>query len=99
MKGRATKKRRKLWILGFLALFTLLLLLSAGKRGFIQQYRVWRMIKQRHKKIQAIQEEKKRLEEEEKKLDDPEHIEKLAREYGMAKEKEKIYRVVPKEKD
>ena len=40
------------------------------------------------------------MEEEKEKLNDPEYIEKIAREkYGMAKEKEKVYRVVPKEKD
>jgi len=99
MKRSPAKRKRKLWILGLLSLLTLLLILSTGKRGFIQQIRVWQARKRLEKEIKVIQEEKKKLEEEKEKFDDPEHIEKKAREeYGMAKKKEKVYRVVPKEK-
>ena len=49
--------------------------------------------------LESLQEEKKKLEEEKDKLNDPEQIEKIAREqYGMAKKDENVYRVVPKER-
>ena len=81
-----------------LCFITLLLLLSVGKRGFIQQYRVRQKRDRLKQEIEALQAEKKRLEEEKKKLSDPEQIEKIAREeYGMAKKNEKVYRVVPKQ--
>lgn len=93
------KRKRRVWILGLLSLLTLLLLLSTGKRGFIQQIRASREKKRLEREIEALQEKKNVLEEEKKKLNDPEHIEKVAREqYGMAKKDEKVYRVVPKEK-
>ncbi|RKY51220.1 MAG: hypothetical protein DRP89_09210 [Candidatus Neomarinimicrobiota bacterium] len=97
MKRKSTKKKG--WIIFFLLFLTLLLLLSIGKRGFIQQIRVRQERKQLERKIAELKEEKKKLEEEKKKLNNSEEIEKIAREkYGMAKKKEKVYRIVPKEK-
>lgn len=81
-------------------LLTLVLLLSVGKRGFIQQIRVKYERKQLQKEIEVLEAEKKELEKEKENLNDPEYIEKVAREkYGMAKKNEKVYRVVPKEKE
>ena len=52
------------------------------------------------KEIETLEEQKTILEEEKERLNDPEYIEKIAREkYGMAKEGEDVYRVVPKEKE
>jgi cell division protein FtsB len=78
----------------------LLALLSIGKRGFIQQIRVQREKARLRRMIQALESQKAELEEEKQKLKDPEEVERVAREeYGMAKEKEKVYRVVPKEEN
>jgi cell division protein FtsB len=100
MKHNIVKKKRRAWrILLFLSLIALLVFLSTGKRGFIQQFRVKQKQKQLKKEIAELQNIKEMMDEEEKKLDEPETIEKIAREkYGMAKKNEKVYRVVPKEK-
>lgn len=98
MTGRSSKRKRRVWILGCLLLLTLLLFLSMGKRGFIQQIRIKREKEKLIKEIETLEEQKILLEAEKEKLDDPEYIEKIAREqYGMAKENEDVYRVVPKE--
>ena len=97
MTRKPTKKKG--WILFFLLFLTLLLLLSIGKRGFIQQIRVRQERRKLERKIAELKKEKKKLEEEKKKLNDPKEIERIAREeYGMAKKKEKVYRIIPKEK-
>ncbi len=45
---------------------------------------------------EALREQKKMLEEKMKKMESPEYLEKIAREkYGMGKEDEKIYFVIP----
>lgn len=98
MSRRKTIKNRKTLLLGLGAILILLVLLSFGKRGFIQQIRVQRERVRLQRAIQTLEEQKTALEEDKQKLNDPEEVEKVAREeYGMAKEKEKIYRVVPKE--
>ena len=90
------KRMGKIFIV--LCFITLLLLLSVGKRGFIQQYRVRQERNRLKQEIESLQAGKKQLEEEKEKLNDPEQIEKIAREeYGMAKKNEKVYRVVPKQ--
>ena len=96
---RKNRKKGHVWLLGFLILVTLFLIFASGKRGFLQQVRVNRRKKQLEKEILLLQAEKERLEKEKEDLDSPEKIEKIAREkYGMAKEGEKVYRVVPAEK-
>lgn len=96
---RTKRKNRRYWIFGILAFLALIIVLSVGKRGFLQQIRVYRAKRQLQREIERLEERKRALEEEKQKLDDPEYIEKIAREeYGMAKEKEKVYNVVPKEK-
>jgi cell division protein FtsL len=98
MRRSQSNRRKKLWLLGLLSFLALILFLSMGKRGFIQQIRVYREKKRLEKEIEALNEQRERLQGEKEKLNDPETIEKIAREeYGMAKEKEKVYRVVPKE--
>lgn len=97
--ARTVRKKKWGWLLGFLLLLALLLLLSTGKRGFIQQLRISHKKKQLTKEIEMLQKEKEDLEEEIEKLKTPEYTEKIAREkYGMAKKKEKVYRVIPEEK-
>ena len=97
--SRKSKKKKWGWLLGFLLLLTIGLILSTGKRGFIQQIRINYKKKQLTKEIEMLQKEKERLEEEIEKLKTPEYTEKIAREkYGMAKKKEKVYHVVPEEK-
>lgn len=99
MRQELVKRKKRAGILFILVLFTFLFLLSIGKRGFIQQFRVRLQRRQLKKEIVALKEEKKRLEKEKEKLNDPETIEKIAREeYGMARKNEKVYRVIPKEK-
>jgi cell division protein DivIC len=100
MRKRSIKKRKKRWIFGFIVLLILLFLLSIGKRGFIQHIRIKIEQHRLKREIASLEKEKERLEEEKKKLDDPEHIEKIAREkYGMAKKNEKVYHVVPEKKE
>ncbi len=100
MTNRSSKRKRKARILGFLLLLALLLFLSTRKRGFIQQIRIKMERERLNKEIETLEEQKAVLEEEKEKLNDPETIEKIAREkYGMAKEGEDVYQVVPKEKE
>jgi len=95
------KKRanRRVLILGALAVVGMLLLFASGKRGFLQQFRIHRKKIVLEKEIEVLQQEKRHLTSEKASLDSLETIERIAREkYGMAKENEKIYRVVPVEK-
>ena len=81
-----------------LGLMALLFFLSLGSRGFIQQLKIRRQEVRLKKEIAALKKQIETLEAEKKKLSDPEEIERIAREeYGMARENEKVYRVVPKE--
>jgi len=74
----------------------MILLLSSGKRGFIEQIRAHFKKARLKKEITELNNVKEELEKGEKELDDPETIEKIAREeYGMAKSDEKVYHVVP----
>jgi cell division protein FtsL len=98
MTRRSSKRKKRVWILGCLLLLTLVLIFSMGKRGFIQQIRIKREKQQLQEEIEALEEQKLLLEAEKEKLDDPEYIEKIAREkYGMAGENEDVYRIVPRE--
>ena len=95
---RSFSKNRNKWLVGFLSILALTLLLSLGKRGFIAQIRARQEKKRLIQSIEALEEKRKTLQQEKVKLDDPEYIERIAREeYGMAKKNEKVYRVVPKE--
>jgi len=102
MAQRVTRKKnrkRLFWLLFLLSLAGVIVIFSSGHRGFIQQIR--RRIEQARLKeeIQMLEADQADKEKQIEKLHNPEEIEKIAREeYGMAKENEKIYRVVPKEK-
>jgi len=100
MAPSSKKRGRRAWILPLLGFLTLLLILSSGKRGFIQQIRVRQertRIEKETKRLEAI---RKQMEEEKKKLNEPAVVEKIAREkYGMAKKNEKVLHVVPKKGD
>jgi cell division protein FtsB len=100
MAPSSPRRKRRVWVLPFLALLALLFLLSTGKRGFLQQIRVRRDRARIEQEIQRLEVLKKQLEEEKKKLADPAVVEKIAREqYGMAKKNEKVLHVVPKNGD
>jgi len=98
MVKRKKGNRKRFLILmifiGFLAL------LMPGKRGFLNQIRMRLKQRQLAKEIKELKETKERLEDKKEMLQEPETIEKIAREeYGMAKKDEKVYRVVPKENE
>lgn len=95
--SKRQQKRSGRALFPFILFIALLILLSTGKRGFIQQIRV-RMERARiEKNLKRLEAVKKQLEEDKKKLNDPAVVEKIAREdYGMAKENEKVLHVVPK---
>jgi cell division protein FtsB len=98
MNRRKTASRKRTLIIGLIGLLILLFLLSVGKRGFIQQLRIRRERVRLENEIQTLEARKSALEEEKDKLNDPDEVEKVAREsYGMARDKEKVYRVIPKE--
>jgi cell division protein FtsL len=100
MAPLSQRRKRRVWVLPFLAFLALLFLLSTGKRGFLQQVRVRRDRARIEKEIQRLKTQKMQLEEEKKKLADPAVVEKIAREqYGMAKKNEKVLHVVPKNGD
>ncbi len=99
MKINIGRKRKRTFIIALTFFLLLLILFSTGKHGFIQQIRVQHERKRLVQENKRLQAEKQAKEEEKEKLNDPEYVEKVAREeYGMAKENEKVYRVVPKEK-
>jgi cell division protein FtsB len=96
--SRTVRKKKHGWLIGFLFFLSILLLLSTGKRGFIQQFRISRRMNQLNRDIETLKKDKEKLEEEIEKLKTPEYTEKMAREkYGMAKKKEKVYRVIPED--
>jgi cell division protein FtsL len=93
-----SKKRLRRVLLPALGLMILLFFLSIGSRGFVRQVKVRRQNVRLKQEIAALKKQIEALEAEKKKLNDPAEIERIAREeYGMAKENEKVYRVVPKE--
>jgi len=98
------KKKKKIfkrfgWLIYLIIFLIILIILSLGDRGFIRQIRAYRQQSKLKKEIQDLKAKEKILDEKIKELDNPETIEKVAREeYGMAKEGEEVYKVVPKEK-
>jgi len=99
MNRNRTSKKRGMGILALSAFLILLFLLSIGNRGFIHQFRTWHNRARLREEIEILKSVRMELEEEKKKLEDPEVIERIAREkYGMARKNEKVYRVVPEDK-
>jgi len=94
-----TRRQKRGVLLAVVGSLALLFLLFIGPRGCWRQVRVRMERKRIESDIKTLEKNKGRLEAEKKSLDDPETVEKLAREkYGMSKKNEKVYRVVPKEK-
>jgi len=82
-----------------MSMLALLLLLSAGRRGCYEQARVQVEKKKIEGETKALEADTAAAAAEKKKLEDPDEVEKIAREkYGMSKTDEKVYRVVPREK-
>ena len=88
-------KLRSAIIFGGIALF---LYIFFNNSGILQRIRLEMQKKEVLEKIQSADEEQKKLKDQSKALEgDPKAIEKVAREkYGMVREKEKVYKVVPK---
>ena len=76
----------------------LLLYVLFNNQGVIERMRLERQKKEMLLKIQRAEQEQKQLQEQSKALEgDKKAVEKVAREkYGMVREGEKVYRVVPK---
>ncbi len=92
------RRRRSVWLFTLIGFLALLILLSTGKRGFLQQVRIQRERIRIEKEKQQLEASKRQLEEEKKRLNDSTEVERIAREqYGMAKKNEKVLHVVPKE--
>ncbi|MBX7152772.1 septum formation initiator family protein [bacterium] len=92
------KKRRKivLWAVAVIASLTVI----GGNYGL---YQIMKINNQRSALVQSIeklkQEQTALLQEREKLKSDLKHIEKVAREkYGMVREGERVYQVIPKDK-
>ena len=93
------RKKRIRHILILLALAILIVFFATGQRGTIQMIS---FVKQKHdleEEIKILEAEKKQLEIEKDKIkNDPEYIEKIAREkYKMKKKDEKVYQIVEDE--
>ena len=100
MTRKVIKRKRRGWILFLISLAALLVLLSIGKRGFFQQFRVRQEQKRLQNEIVDLGKKQAELEKQIRTLNDPDTIERIAREeYGMAKENEKVYHIVPEEKE
>ena len=93
-KLRTNKRLSLILVLGF----ALLVYVLFNSQGVLQRIRLEREKKEMIEKIQRAEEEQKQLQEQSKALEgDKKAIEKVAREkYGMVREGEKVYRVVPK---
>ena len=92
------KKNGSRGIIVFLLFMAFISLLLPGKRGLLNLIRVHRLQRELAAEIKKLQETKEDLNTRKEELQEPETIEKIAREqYGMAKKDEKVYRVVPRE--
>lgn len=95
-RKRKTKFRTILILFLFFVFISLLL---PGKRGILNQIHVRYQQNILIKEIEHLQKEKQDLQAKKDTLENPETVERIAREkYGMAKKEENVYRVVPKEK-
>lgn len=76
----------------------LLLYVIFNSNGLLSRVRLELQKKEVLEKIRIAEEEQKKLKDQSKALDgDPKAVEKVAREkYGMVRENEKVYKVVPK---
>ncbi len=90
----ANKKLTALVAVAFLVFLYVLF----NNNGLVQRYRLERSKVELTRKIKEAEEQQKRLQDQSRALDgDPKAIEKVAREkYGMVRQGDKVYRVVPK---
>ncbi|MCF7843180.1 MAG: septum formation initiator family protein, partial [Lentisphaeria bacterium] len=96
-KNSASWFRSKLaWVLMLLVLVFLVQASVFQDEGLYRLYQLKKQIKASEERIEALKVENARLEAERQRLlDDPEYLEKVAREkYRMAKPGEKVYRVI-----
>ncbi|MCF7796377.1 MAG: septum formation initiator family protein [Candidatus Marinimicrobia bacterium] len=96
-KNSASWFRSKLaWVLMLLVLVFLVQAFVFQDEGLYRLYQLKKQIKASEERIEALKVENARLEAERQRLlDDPEYLEKVAREkYRMAKPGEKVYRVI-----
>jgi len=91
------KRTRQLFWAG--ALIIILLFIASGPRGTVQLIKFVSQKHQLEEEIKGLEAKKKELEALRKKIEnDPEYIEKIAREkYKMRKKDEKVYQVVEEE--
>lgn len=80
------------------AAFLLFLYVLFNSNGIIARVRLEILKQEALERINAAEEEQKRLKDQSKALDgDPKAVEKVAREkYGMVRENEKVYKVAPR---
>ncbi len=88
-------KRTTAIVVGAIFLF---LYVVFNSNGLLQRVRLEMQKKDAFERIRVAEEEQKKLKDQSKALDgDPKAVEKVAREkYGMVRENEKVYKVVPK---
>jgi cell division protein FtsB len=95
------RRRRFIWAaVGTLALAALLAYVFVFSRhGYLRRRELLRENERLQTELEQLQAENARLREELSRLDDPEAVEKLAREeLGLVKEGETVYRFVEKDK-
>ena len=97
--SRLNRKKRLKHILIFAVFLILLIFFATGQRGTIQMVSFMKQKQDLENEIKVLEEEKKQLEIEKEKIkNDPEYIEKIAREkYKMKKKDEKVYQIVEDE--
>lgn len=98
--GQTRRRRLIFGVVGALALAALLAYVFVFSRhGYLRRHELARESERLQFELQELRAENVRLREELSRLDDPEAIEKLAREkLGLVKEGEKVYRFVEKDK-
>lgn len=89
------------WLMGLATSLVLMMVFVLSDHGLYELYQLKRQQAMIEERIQELEIENEQLAEEKKRLEsDMEYIERLARErYRMAREGEKVFRVIPKSED
>jgi cell division protein FtsL len=100
----AAKTRRRRFIAAVVAVFALAALLTYvfvfSRHGYLRRRELSRENERLQAELEKLQDENARLREELNRLDDPDAVEKVAREeLGLVKNGETVYRFVEKDKD
>jgi len=100
----AAKTRRRRFIAAAVAVLVvaaiLIYVFVFSRHGYLRRRELSRENERLQAELEELQNENARLREELNRLDDPEAVEKLAREeLGLVKEGETVYRFVEKDKD